>query len=63
MPIPSISNFQEEGIGVALFQCAIIVEAHRGRIEVEGALSQGTLFTVLLPNSSASASAVHNGDN
>jgi putative PEP-CTERM system histidine kinase len=40
---------KKKGIGIGMFQCKMIVEAHRGRIEVESAPGQGTTFTVLLP--------------
>jgi putative PEP-CTERM system histidine kinase len=37
------------GIGVGMFQCKTIVEAHRGRIEVDSEIGKGTVFRVLLP--------------
>ena len=40
---------KSEGLGIGLFQCRRIVEAHRGRIVVESALDQGTTFRVELP--------------
>ncbi|PYJ08040.1 MAG: PEP-CTERM system histidine kinase PrsK, partial [Verrucomicrobia bacterium] len=38
-----------QGTGIGLFQCRMIVEAHRGRIEVETELGKGTTVRVLLP--------------
>jgi len=40
---------KKNGIGIGMFHCKMIVEAHRGRIEVESALGKGTAFRVLLP--------------
>ncbi len=40
---------KSEGLGIGLFQCRRIVEAHRGRIEVVSILDQGTTFRVELP--------------
>jgi signal transduction histidine kinase len=40
---------KKQGIGIGMFQCKMIVEAHRGRIEVESAQGKGTTFRVLLP--------------
>jgi putative PEP-CTERM system histidine kinase len=40
---------KKNGIGIGMFHCKLIVEAHRGRIEVESALGQGAAFRVLLP--------------
>jgi len=38
-----------KGLGVGLFQCKTIVEAHAGRIEVQSDVGKGTVFRVLLP--------------
>ena len=38
-----------KGLGIGLYQCKHIVEAHGGRIEVESRVGEGTTFTVLLP--------------
>ena len=38
-----------KGLGIGMFQCKKIVEAHQGSIRVDSALGQGTRFTVLLP--------------
>lgn len=40
---------KEKGLGIGLYQCKQIVEAHGGRIEVESREGQGTTFTVVLP--------------
>ena len=40
---------KKKGIGIGMFQCKMIVEAHRGRIEVESEPGRGTAFRVLLP--------------
>jgi len=40
---------KKTGIGIGMFHCKTIVEAHRGRIEVESQPGQGTTFRVLLP--------------
>jgi putative PEP-CTERM system histidine kinase len=38
-----------QGLGIGLFHSKTIVEAHRGRIEVESEEGRGTTFRVLLP--------------
>lgn len=40
---------KSRGLGIGMFQAKAIVEAHRGRIEVESAPGRGTTFRVLLP--------------
>ncbi len=40
---------KEQGSGIGLFQSKKIVEAHRGRIEVESEEGKGSTFQVLLP--------------
>ena len=40
---------KNKGIGIGMFQCKMIIEAHRGQIEVESNPGQGTNFKVLLP--------------
>jgi len=37
------------GLGIGLFQCKKIVEAHKGRIEVESEEGNGSTFRVVLP--------------
>jgi hypothetical protein len=38
-----------KGMGIGLYQCKQIVEAHGGRIEVRSAVGEGSEFTVWLP--------------
>jgi signal transduction histidine kinase len=40
---------KKKGIGIGMFHCKAIVEAHRGRIEVRSEPGKGTVFRVLLP--------------
>jgi putative PEP-CTERM system histidine kinase len=40
---------KKKGIGIGMFQSRMIVEAHRGRIEVDTEPGKGTSFRVLLP--------------
>ena len=42
------AHFQK-GTGLGLSICKWIAEAHRGRIQVESILGQGSCFTILLP--------------
>jgi signal transduction histidine kinase len=44
---------KKEGMGIGLFHSKMIVESHRGRIEVESHQGHGTTFRVLLPLSDA----------
>ncbi len=44
---------KKKGIGIGMFHSRTIVEAHRGRIEVESELGKGSVFRVLLPISGA----------
>jgi putative PEP-CTERM system histidine kinase len=46
---------KKNGIGIGMFHCKTIVEAHQGRIEVESEPGKGTTFRVLLPLSGGSA--------
>lgn len=40
---------KEKGLGIGLYQCRQIVEAHGGKIEVQSEVNFGTTFTVRLP--------------
>lgn len=40
---------KKRGIGIGMFQSRMIVEAHKGRIEVQSTLGKGSTFRILLP--------------
>lgn len=40
---------KKQGLGIGLYQCRRIIEAHGGRIDVSSHEGQGTTFTVFLP--------------
>ncbi|MCI0620764.1 MAG: PEP-CTERM system histidine kinase PrsK, partial [Acidobacteria bacterium] len=40
---------KKKGIGVGMFHCRAIIEAHRGKIEVISEVGRGTTFRVMLP--------------
>ena len=40
---------KKKGIGIGMYHSRIIVEAHRGKIEVESGQDQGSTFRVILP--------------
>jgi putative PEP-CTERM system histidine kinase len=40
---------KRKGLGIGLYQCRQIIEAHGGRIEVESCVGIGSTFTILLP--------------
>ena len=40
---------KKQGMGIGLFHSKMIVEAHKGRIEVESEVGVGSTFRVLLP--------------
>jgi putative PEP-CTERM system histidine kinase len=40
---------KKRGLGIGLYQCKQIVEAHRGSIGVESAVGKGSIFTVSFP--------------
>jgi len=43
------STTKHKGLGIGLYQCRMIIEAHGGRIEVESKEGESTAFKVLLP--------------
>jgi putative PEP-CTERM system histidine kinase len=43
------STTKKKGLGIGLYQCRQIVEAHGGKIEVASEVGKGTTFTVFLP--------------
>jgi signal transduction histidine kinase len=42
------STTKKKGLGIGLFQCKQIIEAHGGRIEVKSKVGVGTTFVVTL---------------
>jgi signal transduction histidine kinase len=40
---------KKDGLGIGLFQSRMIVEAHRGTIQVESEPGKGSTFRVILP--------------
>jgi signal transduction histidine kinase len=44
---------KEKGLGIGLYQCKQIVEAHGGKIEVKSEINKGTEFAVFLPAADA----------
>jgi len=40
---------KKKGLGIGLYQCKTIVEAHEGRIEVESEQGKGSTFRVIMP--------------
>ena len=40
---------KKAGLGIGLFQCKMIVEAHKGKMEVESEEGKGSNFRILLP--------------
>lgn len=42
---------KKSGLGIGLFQCKTVVEAHGGKIEIESAEGNGASFKVILPAS------------
>ena len=50
------SSTKEKGMGIGLFQCRTIVEAHGGSIAAESTKGEGTVFTVKMPKGKRYAS-------
>jgi len=44
------STTKKQGLGIGLYQCRQIIEAHSGRIEVHSEEGKGSVFTVILPD-------------
>ena len=40
---------KDKGLGIGLYQCRQIVEAHGGRLEAQSEVGKGSVFTVVLP--------------
>lgn len=40
---------KQDGFGIGLFHCKMIMDAHHGKIEVESRLDEGSTFRVILP--------------
>ncbi|OQX87682.1 MAG: hypothetical protein B6D55_02600 [Candidatus Omnitrophica bacterium 4484_70.2] len=40
---------KKRGMGIGLYQCKTIIEAHQGKIEVKSKLGEGTTFKIKLP--------------
>jgi signal transduction histidine kinase len=40
---------KKNGLGIGLFQSKMIVEAHKGRVQVESQPGKGTTFRIILP--------------
>lgn len=40
---------KKKGLGIGMFQAKMIVEAHRGKLQVESESGKGTTFRVILP--------------
>jgi signal transduction histidine kinase len=40
---------KKNGLGIGMFQSKMIVEAHKGKIEVESETGKGTTFRIFLP--------------
>jgi len=45
--LSTVQTTKKNGLGIGMFHSKMIVEAHRGRIEVESAPGQGTTFRVV----------------
>lgn len=40
---------KRKGLGIGLYQCRQIIDAHAGRVEVASEMNKGTIFTIMLP--------------
>ena len=49
---------KKKGLGIGLYQCMQIIEAHRGKIEVESSPGKGAVFTIYLPLAQHGAFAI-----
>ncbi|MCD6228581.1 MAG: hypothetical protein J7K17_03815 [Candidatus Omnitrophica bacterium] len=43
------NSTKEKGLGIGLYQCKTIIQAHQGDIEVESEINKGTTFKIKLP--------------
>ena len=50
---------KQRGLGLGLYTCREVVEAHGGRLEVESRLGAGTRFRVVLPSSLFTSADAH----
>ena len=44
------------GLGIGLYQCRLIIEAHGGNIEADSTVGKGSVFTFYLPTATSSPS-------
>jgi putative PEP-CTERM system histidine kinase len=49
---------KKQGLGIGLFHCKLIVEAHGGDIDVESEVGKGTLFRIVLPMQQKTLAAI-----
>jgi signal transduction histidine kinase len=40
---------KKKGLGIGMFQSKMIIEAHRGKVQVESEPGAGTTFRIMLP--------------
>jgi signal transduction histidine kinase len=43
------STTKKKGLGIGLYQCKQVIEAHGGKIEANSEVGKGSVFTVFLP--------------
>ena len=53
---------KKNGIGIGLFHCKMIIDAHDGRIEVESKPDHGTVFRVYFPMQKSNIPSIHLGE-